>query len=107
MSEIYPTDEELEAIKAWDIIKQSVRELLAYVEEIWWMPDWGFLLTGKNVLRLELHTGGHSGNEDIISALQHNFLFWSLCWRKSTTGGHYWFKIPRFLTDEHGGTKCR
>ena len=39
------------------------------------------------------HTGEWSGNESIISEMKRNSLFWSFCWRKSITGGHFWFKI--------------
>ena len=93
----YPTEEELEKIRKWDIIEQPIVDLVSYVESLWWAPDWGFKLSGKRILRLELHTGGWSGNENIIAALRKNWMFWSLCWLKSTRGGHYWFKIETIL----------
>ena len=43
-------------------------------------------------ITIELHTGGWSGNEDLIRALQKSY-FWSF-WRISKVGGHYYFKIP-------------
>jgi len=89
----YPTDEQLKTISEWDVLVGTVRDLVDYVESLWWAPDWGFVLKGKRVLHLELHTGGWSGNEAIIEALAANFMFWSLYWRKATAGGHYWFKI--------------
>lgn len=88
----YPTEKELEKIAKWDIRKNSVIELLEYIRRIWWMEDLLFNLTGKRVLKLRLHTGGWSGNEDIIYALKQN-LFWSMYWQKSLRGGHYYFKI--------------
>lgn len=89
----YPTKEELETIKEWDILHGSIKDLLDYIESLWWAPDWGFHLKGKRVLQLELHTGGWSGNESIIEALQSNFMFWSMYWERSHRGGHYWFRI--------------
>ena len=89
----YPTEEELETIRKWDWIDGDIRKLLDHVEECWWEPEWGFCLTGKRVLRLELHTGGWSGNEEIIGVLQ-DTMFWTLYWERSKRGGHYIFKIP-------------
>jgi len=43
-------------------------------------------------MKLELHTGGWSGNEDIIEALKKSY-FWIFYWEKSVKGGHYYFTI--------------
>jgi hypothetical protein len=86
-----PTDEELERIKNWGPL--DPRGLIEFIKDIWWEPDWGFRLKGKRILRLELHTGGMSDNEAIIEALQSNWLFWSLYWRRSDCGGHYYFRV--------------
>lgn len=93
MKNEYPTEKELKEITNWDITKQDIRLLLEYIEDIWWCPDFGFKLSGKRILNLELNTGGWSGNEDIIIALKKNFLFWSMFWEKSIKGGHYYFRI--------------
>ena len=97
----YPTDEQLQRIKEWDILKEGVQPLVEYIEVLWWMPHWGFHLRNgyeefprRRAKKLELHTGGWSGNEDIIGMLQCNF-FWFLYWQKSIRGGHYWFTIPK------------
>ena len=89
----YPDEKSLKEIKEWDILKQGVQGLLDLVEENTHLADWSFSITGKRVLRFEYHTGGWSGNEDVINALHHNILFWPLFWEKSTRGGHYYFKI--------------
>ena len=90
----YPTKQELKTIERWDLDKEPIEELLGYIEDLWCWPDWGYELKGKRILRLELHTGGWSGNESIIESLERNFVFWSLYWEKTTRGGHYYFRIP-------------
>jgi hypothetical protein len=112
-SEGYPEEKELEYIKQFDCIKQDVHKLIDYIEDIWWLSSWGFIkkeLTEKYESRdeidekpykhkytyLELHTGGWSGNEDIITALQQNRHFFIFYWTESRVGGHYTFKITLF-----------
>ena len=90
MSE-YPTDEELKQVSEFDPIKDNIDEFLSFLESIWWIPDWGFKLKGKRIKYLELHTGGWSGNEDIIYELKKTF-FW-MWWRMTKVGGHYYFRI--------------
>jgi hypothetical protein len=92
MSE-YPTEKELDIIRQFPIDKVGSMALAQLVVELWHWEDYAKL----NGRRLELHTGGWSGNEDIISALQDNFLFWNLCWEKTTRGGHYHFKIKELI----------
>lgn len=89
----YPSDEILETIRNWEVIDQGVHGLLDLIKANWKYAESGFKLTGKNVLRLELHTFGWSGNEEIINALKCNLLFYTFYWEKSTRGGHYYFMI--------------
>ena len=96
----YPTNSELLIIRKWDILQYDIPGLIEYINCVWWAPDWGFKLSKgrdrlfhRRCIKLQLHTGGWSGNEDVIVALQQNFLFWSMFWRKHTAGGHYWFEI--------------
>ena len=96
----YPDEKSLKEIEEWDILKQGVQGLLDLVEENTNWPDWSFSITGKRVIRFEYHTGGWSGNEDVIDALHQNRLFWSLYWEKSTVGGHYYFKIKFTLKEK-------
>ena len=90
----YPTEEELETLAKWS--GDDALALIEYIKSIWWAPDWGFVLKGKRVLKLELHTGGWSGNEEIIGVLMNNF-FWHFYWEKSERGGHYYFEIGKGL----------
>jgi hypothetical protein len=90
----YPTEENLKIIEEWN--GKNIEAFLAYIESLWHWPDFGFKRKGGKVIRLELHTGGWSGNEDIIEALHKAWsgIFWTMYWMKSTKGGHYWFRIP-------------
>ena len=95
----YPEQKELAQIKRFKFLRWSdVLDLLEHIRALWNYGDaGGFILTGKNTLKLELHTYGWSGNEDIIGALMGNALFWALFWQSSRRGGHYKFEIRRSM----------
>jgi hypothetical protein len=61
----------------------------------YFIENWGIdhIHKERPVLMLELHTGGWSGNEDIIEALQNHKLFWMMWWWKTERGGHYYFEV--------------
>lgn len=84
----YPTEDELERIRTWDVLTEPLAGYLDFVRSCWWRPDWGWRQTRWS---LRLSTGGWSGNESIIGAMQRNFLIWSLTWLSSRVGGHYHF----------------
>ncbi len=88
----YPDDVSLAAMRAYDLVTEPLDGLLALIRDNWWKPDWGYRRTQR---RLYLHTGGWSGNEDVIEALRENFLFWSLCWLRSDRGGHFTFQVRK------------
>jgi len=89
----YPDEETLEVIKKYDPIKDDIDTFLEVIHDAWnYADDGGFVKKGK---KLELHTYGWSGNEDIIQALQDNHFFFSLYWDKSEKGGHYYFTIQK------------
>ncbi len=94
----YPEEQELERIRKWDITKESVHKLVEYVIERWkWAKnDYARNYSTQKRIKIKLATGGWSGNEDIISALADNVLFWAIYWQRSERGGHYWFdhEIP-------------
>ncbi len=92
--ERYPTEEKLLKIEKWDFQKDgSISDFLEFVKSIWNYADIDYFhLRGKRTLKLALHTGGWSSNEDIIGALQKNFIFWSMCWRRTERGGHFYFQ---------------
>lgn len=84
----YPTAQELKNLDNYK------NHLFGYLEYIKLISNWGMFLryTGKNVINIEMHTGGWSGNEEIIGHLKQSF-FWLFCWQKSVRGGHYYFKV--------------
>jgi len=86
MKDGYPEEHELSEIKDWGV--GDPQGLIDYIRRLWTYEDF-FKWDGKN---LELHTGGWSGNEDIISTL-HESMFWMMYWQKSERGGHYYFTV--------------
>ncbi len=89
----YPTDETLEAIEKWSY--SDFRGLMKFVVKAWHWPD---MITMSSILdengqHWQVSTGGWSGNESIIVALQANFMFWAMCWVSSRRGGHYEFEV--------------
>lgn len=95
----YPTEEELQRVREWDAIKDP-KGLIEHIGSIWNYAEWGFVFIEKGgKWKLELHTGGWSGNEEIIDALQENgdpAGFWFWYWQQSKRGGHYWFDNSNF-----------
>ncbi len=86
-TEGYPDENELKKIKEWG--HEDYPALMYYIEELWSYSD-RFLQKGDVYY---LSTGGWSGNESLIEALEENALFWCCCWQKSERGGHYWFEV--------------
>lgn len=93
----YPSEETLEFIRNFDCGKYTCLYLAEFLEQVWWAADWGYTMKGKHKKKLYLSTGGWSGNEDIIDALQSNHVFWSMCWLETRRGGHYTFEIKECL----------
>lgn len=87
----YPTDETLECVAALDPTKNDPEEIVKYLSDIW---HWGGTMLVYENGCLGMHTGGWSGNESIITALEKSF-FWMVYWFRSERGGHYWFKVKR------------
>jgi hypothetical protein len=94
MSDEYPSDEDLERIMDWPI--SDAPAMLDFVHSLWWAPEFGWRRGDR---WLDVSTGGWSGNEDIISALQRNTMFWMFCWESSRRGGHYRFDLARLPVD--------
>jgi hypothetical protein len=90
MSE-YPSEDVLQYFRTFVINSPAALEnYLSILRREWHYEDWGFCRSGTS---LTLHTGGWSGNENIIEALEDNFGFW-IFWEASRRGGHYDFVLP-------------
>lgn len=102
----YPTDEALQIVKLWHW--DDIPGWFKFIKELWWMPDWGWKeieephSRKKNEMVKEHHisTGGWSGNESIIHAMEKNDMMWHLCWEQSRRGGHYIFQEYKFKDDK-------
>ena len=91
----YPDDKELKKIKKWPFrVDEKIvfQSLMDFVKERWHFADWGWRETSK---RWYVSTGGWSGNENLIGALNDNFFFMSFCALSWHTGGHYVFEKKR------------
>lgn len=85
----YPSDAELEELKTANIFKVGFKGMVDLINDSW-NHDYGKLdFDGKS---LKLATGGWSGNEDLICALQENIGFWSSFWIKTERGGRFTFR---------------
>lgn len=88
----------------------SPRALVDLLEQVWWTPalmtvdEWldAQLRTG---VRVSLATGGWSGNEQVIEALDGS-MFHLRFWRSSHRGGLHVYEVPKSeweVADQLGG----
>lgn len=100
----YPTEKALKLIEEWDY--KDFEGLLAFVKDLWWYDEWGWDVVeiGEKLNHTDeiakrktyyLSTGGWSGNEDIIRAMEKNWMLWWMIWYQSRRGGHYIFEAPK------------
>lgn len=98
---VYPTDEALEKITNWSA--DDIAGCFTFMKDIWTYADCGYWheyetegqlyrVTKKKVYRYEISTGGWSGNESIIAALEKNWMIYIMTWVQSRRGGHYIFE---------------
>lgn len=89
----YPSETSLDIIRKWEI--HDYAHLMDFVRDIWKYADWGWTETPheKGGTLYTISTGGWSGNEDIIGALQDNQMFWIMCWQSARRGGHFEFQV--------------
>ena len=85
----YPTEEQLKAIQKHS---GSYIEILQLAREAF---NESMGLFNQDGRRYRIATGGWSGNEDVIDALEDSEgMFWIVCWQESKRGGAYQFEIP-------------
>lgn len=81
----YPSEESLQKLRAWQ--NPKLHEVMGFVKDLWKWKD--FFKENDGVYTLV--TGGWSGNEDVISALMRNPIFWLLFWERSERSGLHVF----------------
>lgn len=96
----YPTESALAIIRLWPC--DDDLGWFNFIESLWHHRDWGWsmslssdsddLFRGKPVYHYRISTGGWSGNESIIRAMEQNRLLWDFSWVQSRRGGHYIFE---------------
>lgn len=96
-AEGYPTEEYLEFIRNFHPREIPYSVFLAVLQDGWNFSEWGFVLHRKyrNIQKLVLHTGGWSGNEEIIEAIKSNIFLthFTMKYCMWKIGGHYYFEI--------------
>jgi hypothetical protein len=100
----YPTEEVLEIVEKWHW--DDIPGWFKFINSIWHLSDWCWKeedephewsanlkqYKDRIVHRHYVSTGGWSGNESIIGAMQRNDMMWHLNWVQSRRGGHYIFE---------------
>lgn len=103
----YPTDETLERIRT-----AAPREALELAQRAWHWDGWATreLRADELLLVRDGHadepmpdyyrfaTGGWSGNESIINALDGNFLVVGMCWLLSARGGLHIYEVRQAVS---------
>lgn len=96
-SEGYPTEAWLKAIRDYHPSVMPIAEFVELLRDSWNYDERGFnmerLPSGE--MKLELHTSGWSGNEDMIAAIKSNYHLTNnvMKFYKWKTGGHFEFLI--------------
>ena len=92
-------------IKNYCIDDETIDDYITLIQETW-NTQYGKVVYDNGVL--ELHTGGWSENEEIISSLMMNKLFWLKYFSTEVRGGHYWFLIKDiFRSPKIKWDKCK
>lgn len=86
-SDGYPTEGLLNLIRNWGD-PMNFTGIIELLREVW---IYKHFIHGNDVGGIEVSTGGWSGHEDIILALQET-TWWRLHWYSSRRGGHYEFR---------------
>jgi hypothetical protein len=85
-------EKDLELIKNWQPkSREDFDSLITFCKDLWTYDSWGDV--DEDGI-FSVSTYGWSGNEEIIGALEQNYLFWAIFWLESRRGGHFKFKLP-------------
>ena len=101
-SEGYPHEVELQRISEWPW-EGGFRSLMDYVHRRWQYADVGYWEQEGD--RFAISTGGWSGNESLVGAMEANMMFQSLCAVSWQTGGHYVYDVRVWDENEEPGKR--
>ena len=88
----YPSEVILELVAIKHISSfEDFHYILDLVKTLWAYPE--YATVSEDGKTYTFRTGGWSGNEALISAMEMNIVFWSMCWYMSQRGGLYVFKL--------------
>lgn len=83
----YPTEETLKAVREWPC--EDFEGLIAFMKRAWQWPEFIQPLPQGGY---SFSTGGWSGNEDLMQALEENRPVYFMYWYASLRGGHYEYR---------------
>jgi hypothetical protein len=95
----YPTEKALDLLRSM----ADINTALDWARELWHdgygsisenitANEAGVVRADRDARYLRLATGGWSGNEAVLGALQHNRVVWLMAWQLSARGGLHIFK---------------
>lgn len=94
----YPTEAGLDAIRSWPVPDHGdLRPVFEAMRAVWRWASYfrsteGVDDYGTPITTYEISTGGWSGHEDMLGALEDNLMVWTLTWVQVRRGGHYIFE---------------
>lgn len=100
----YPTDEELQRIRDWSADDPSGWFAAIRASGNYWPEPsvWGWD-EADGVYHVS--TGGWSGNEEILQAMEENLALWGATYHGERRGGHFVFALPgvKIALEERNG----
>lgn len=84
----YPTENHLSIIKTWPY--NDFIGLMEFIKPLWAYANCGYWKEQDG--EYHISTAGWSDNEEIISYMEQNHVWWMMFWYQSQRGGHYIFK---------------
>jgi len=84
----YPEEDELYKLSHWDM--GDPQGWIEYAQSLWKYDEY---FTEKDFVWC-ISTGGWSGNESVIYAMQDNYILWGVCFLSLRRGGHYMLEVP-------------
>jgi len=89
----YPSRAELRKLATWN--SSDLRGALEYARSLWLYPG----MARRYGRKYTFITGGWSGNEDVIAAIEKNLVLHGLCWKASFSGGKHVYDIPKVFAE--------